>query len=171
MSTYNSANITVNVDNFQQAYTDLGIGAIPAGTTIANGIKEIEKALIAKLMSGWPANGYPASDPNQRNEGIMEPWSDNVAGTAPFCVTQQLTSSFNGWQLPYSSGLVNQIAIEITQNIASNGGQTGTFYGQTSLTPNETIYWGVAFTTAVVTAPPSNSTGIIYAFTAVLDLN
>ena len=171
MATYDSHDITVNINNFQQAYTDLGIGEIPAGTQIADGIKAIERALLTTLVSGWHTNGYPAIVANQQNDGIMEPWSDNVGGTAPRCVTQQLQNSFNGWGLPYSTDLVNQMAIEITQNIASNAGQTGTYYGRTSLTPNETIYWGVAFTTAVVTAPPSNSTGIIYAFTAVLDLN
>ena len=171
MASYNSTNITVNVGNFQNAYSDLGLGTVPAGATIADGVKAIEKALIANLMSHWPANGYPASSANQTDDGIMEPWSANVGGTAPACVVQQLANNFNGWQLPYSTTLLNQIAIEITQNIASNGGMTGTFYGQTSLTPNETVYWGVAYTTAVVIGPPSNSTGIIYAFTAVLDLN
>ena len=169
MSNINEQNITVNVDNFQPAYTSLGLGQIPAGTSVANGVSTIEKALISNLMSKWPKS-YPDSIPNQKNDGIMEPWSANVGDTAPACLVNQITTDFNSWQLPYNTATLNQMAKEITTSIASNGGQTGNFYGQTSLTSNEKVYWGVAFTTAVVIGPPSNSTGIIYAFTAVLGL-
>lgn len=170
MSTYNTNNITVNVNNFQPAYTALGLGTIPAGTSVANGVSTIEKALIASLMSSWPST-YPASAPNQTDDGIMEPWSANVSGTAPACIVNQITTDFNSWQLPYSSALLNQMAIQITTEIAANGGQTGNFYGQTNLAGSEKIYWGVAYTTAVVIGPPTNATGIIYAFTAVLGLD
>ncbi|MFZ6844160.1 hypothetical protein [Undibacterium sp. RuTC16W] len=170
MSTVQTTNINVNIINFQEAYTSLGMGTIPAGTSVANGVAAIEKALIANLMSKWPAS-YPASEPNQVDDGIMEPWSSNVAGTAPVCLVNQITTDFNSWQLPYNSDLLMQMGNEITTEIAANGGQTGYFYGQTSLAGSEKIYWGVAYATAVVIGPPSNATGVIYAFSAVLGLN
>lgn len=170
MSRISVTNITVNVNSLQPAYTALGMGNVPAGSTIANGVTAIQKVLIGNLSSSWPTS-YPAYESNQMNDGIMEPWSDNIAGSAPACVTQQIINSFNGWQLPYSTTAVNQIAIEITQNIASDGGQSGTFYGQTTLAGGgETLYWGVAYTTAVVIGPPSNATGVIYAFAGVLGI-
>ncbi len=170
MSTISTTNITVNVNNLQPAYTALGLGPIPAGSTIANGVAAIKTALAKNLMTNWPSD-YPASVPNQEDTGIMEPWSANVAGSAPACILQQLTTDFTSWQLPYSQVLLNQMAIQITTEIADNGGQTGHFYGQTRLSGSETIYWGVAFTTAVVIGPPTNATGIIYSFTAVLGLD
>jgi hypothetical protein len=170
MSSVSVTQINVDVNNLQPAYSALGMGSVPAGTTIANGVAAIEKVLIANLASGWPAAFAPYLS-YQMADGIMEPWTANVPGSAPACVTQQLINSFNGWQLPYSTTAINQIAIEITQQIGSNGGQAGTFYGQTTLAGGgETLYWGVAYTTAVVVGPPDNSVGIIYAFSGSLGL-
>lgn len=170
MSSISSTTINVNVQNLQPAYTALGMGNIPAGTSVAMGISGLEKTLLGNLANGWPSVFAPYAS-YQQNDGIMEPWSDNVGGTAPSCVTQQIISSFNGWELPYSSDAVNQIASEITQNIAANGGQTGTFYGRTALAGGETLYWGVSYATAVVIGPPTNATGIIYAFSAAIGFN
>lgn len=170
MSIFSTNNISVSINNFQPAYTALGLGTIPAGITVANGVAAIEKALIAGLMSKWPPT-YPASVSRNVDDGIMEPWSANVGGTVPACIIQQLTTDFTSWELPYTSDLLRQIAKQITTEINANGGQTGYFYGQTSISGSETIYWGVAYTTAVVIGPPTNATGIIYSFTAVLGID
>jgi len=157
--------ITINVNALQPAYNNLGLGPIPAGTSVANGVAALEKILIATLAGSWPyAPGTPYV-PNQTNDGIMEPWSANVGGTAPACVLQQIQTSLNGWQLPYSTAAINQMAIEITTNIANNGGQNGTFFGQTTMGA-EKLYWGVAY--AAIPVDTNNTLGIIYAFTGAL---
>lgn len=165
MSRVSETNITINVNALQPAYTATGLGTIPAGTSVANGVTALETNLAKKLASSWPYgpdNPYVA---NQTNEGVVEPWSANVAGTAPACVVQQIQTSFNGWQLPYSTAAVNQMAMEITTNIANNGGQLGTFFGQTTM-GGEKIYWGVAY--IAVPVDTNNTLGIVYAFTGAL---
>lgn len=160
-------NVNVSVYNFQAAYTAYGLGTIPAGTSVAAGVGTIQKAMDNVLKTQWPAS-YPTFVPNQVDHAIMEPWKDNIGGTAPRCATQAITLDFTSWNLPFSTAAVTQIAKEITQQIANNGGQTGTFYGQTPLTSSETLFWGVAFATAVVIEP--DVTGILYSFTAALGL-
>jgi hypothetical protein len=166
----NTTVINVNVTNFQPCYNALGMGQIPPGTSVADGVTAIEKVLLANLQKNWPAK-FPVYDTSQQGDGIMEPWSQNVGGTAPACVVQEITNYYNGWELPYTSDAVRQAAIEITQSIASNAGQAGYYYGHTTLAGGgEKLYWGVGYTTAVVIGPPTNATGVIYAFSAVLDI-
>lgn len=160
-------NNNVSVSALQPAYTASGLGPIPAGTSVANGVVKLEKILIGKLASGWPYGPDTAYVANQTNDGIVEPWTANVSGTAPACVVQAIQTSLNGWQLPYSSAAINQMAIEITTNIANNGGQAGTFFGQTTMGAAK-LYWGVAF--AAIPVDTNNTMGIIYAFTGALGL-
>jgi|GEM_PF-3516834 len=160
-------NINVSVNNFQPAYNSYGLGTIPAGTTVAQGVNTLQTAMDNTLMAKWPTS-YPPANTNQIDHAIMEPWSDNVAGTAPKCATQAISLDFTSWNLPYSTAAVTQMAKEITQQIANNGGEAGQFYGQTPLAGSEILYWGVAFATAVVIEP--DTTGILYSFTATLGI-
>jgi hypothetical protein len=162
-------NINVNVNNFQQAYTDLGLGPIPAGTKLDVAVPAIFAKLGTLLQTGWPANfgTYIAS---QEDSAIMSPWTANVGGTAPQCVIDAITLDFTSWALPVDSNTITLMAKEITQQIVNKGGDTGTFYGRTVLAGSEMMYWGVAFTTAIVVDSPEQ-TGILYAFTANLGIN
>jgi hypothetical protein len=165
MSTTTVNEINIDVNALQPAYNNVGLGPIPPGTSVANGVAALEKILIGMLASSWPYAPDTAYVANQTNDGIMEPWTSVVGGTAPSCVVQQIQTSLDGWQLPYSPAAIQQMAIEITTNIANNGGQKGSYFGQTSMGA-EKLYWGVAY--AAIPVDTNNTQGIIYAFTGAL---
>jgi hypothetical protein len=161
--------INCNVTNLQPSYTSLNLGPIPAGTTTDQAAKTVRKALVDLMDTNWPAT-YPSVPSNQQDSGIMQPWADNVSGTAPACAVAQITTDFKAWSLPFDKNTFSAMAVQITTEIAAQGGDTGTFYGQTNISGSETIYWGVGYTTAVVIDDPE-TTGIIYSFRAVLGIN
>lgn len=169
MAQVNSTSITVNVNNFQPAYSSLGLGPIPAGTTVDSAVKTIQTALEKMLGDNWPKSGY-GSAPTQTDSAIMAPWKANIPGTAPKCVIDAIKIDFKAWGLPVDDNAITLMAKEITQQISNHGGNTGTFYGVSHVTSSETIYWGVSFTTAVVVDNPME-TGIIYGFGAVFSLD
>ncbi|HEX4693411.1 hypothetical protein [Sphingomonas sp.] len=166
-----STDVTViNIESMQQSATDSGLGPIPPGTTPADGLALLQKQLLANITKDWPTD-YPTPASNAQDMGIMGPWSDNVAGTAPPCLVQQITQDFSAWQLPSDAAPVNAMAQQITQEVSSRGGATGAFTGTTELGGSENIYWGVGFGTGDITeGSPGNPAekGIIYAFTATL---
>jgi hypothetical protein len=166
-----SVSITNNINNptMQGTYNSLGLGPIPAGTTADAAVTAVEKVLFKNLQTGWPSTAAPY-DPTQQDSGIMGPWSDNVAGTAPPCVVQQVTLDFNSWGLPNDPPTISAIGSEITQQISDNGGLTGVFYGKQRLGGSETIYWGVGFATGVIVDSPEEF-GIIYVFAAAFGIN
>lgn len=165
MAQVNVTNITVNVNNFQSTYNNLGLGPIPAGTTVSDAVSKIQSVLSGLLVKQWPAS-FPSNDAAQEDSAIMAPWSANVPGSAPDCVTQAIGLDFKNWDLPSDNGTITSMAQEITQQISNHGGEKGTFYGQTKIASSR-IYWGVAFASSIVVDNPEEL-GIIYAFTAVV---
>lgn len=159
----------VNANSVQPSLSALGEGTLPAGTTADAAVAIVENVLAKKLQGDWPST-YPDYETDQQDQGIMGPWNANVAGAAPQCVVQQLTGDFNAWELPSDDTTINAIATQITQEISSNGGLSGTFYGRTRVGGSETIYWGVAFATGAIQDNPE-VLGIIYVFTAQLGVN
>jgi hypothetical protein len=169
MAKISVTNITVNVNEYAAAYKANGLGDIPAGTTVSDVVGNIDKKLKKDLAASWPSAFEPYAS-YQTDNAIMAPWKNNVGGQAPKCVTDAITQDFSSWELPVDKATITGMAKQITQEIANNGGLTGTFYGKHQLGGAETIYWGVAFTTAPVINNPEEM-GIIYAFSAVLGLN
>ncbi|WP_353780097.1 hypothetical protein [Winogradskyella sp. 3972H.M.0a.05] len=169
MAKVSVTNITVNVNEFQEAYSRLGLGQIPAGVTVSTVVSKIEAKLAKDLSGSWP-DAFPAYASYQEDSAIMAPWKANVAGKAPKCVTQAITQDFTSWDLPVDTNTITEMAKQITQEVANNGGLSGTFYGRSQLGGAETLYWGVGFATAPVINQPEEM-GIIYVFSAVLGLN
>ena len=169
MSSSSSTVVIITSPTTQNTYQQLGLGPLPPGTLADAAVAAIEKVLVKQLSTNWPAN-FAAYDSSQQDQGIMGPWSANRAGSAPACVIQQITSDFNEWGLPNDPGTVSGMGSEITQQIADNGGLTGTFYGKHRLGGAETIYYGVGFGTAAIADNPE-VLGIIYVFAAVLGVN
>ena len=168
MAKVSVTNITVNVNNFQAAYNHFGLGPIPPGTKIDKVVATIEGVLKKDLTSNWPsANPKPTYDPDT---AIMAPWKDNVAGTAPKCVTDAISQDFGSWGLPVDKDTITEMAKQITQEISNNAGLKGEFYGQSTLGAAETIYWGVSYVSAIIVDKPEEY-GIIFAFNASLGLN
>lgn len=165
-----STSVTViNVQSMQPSFTAAGLGPIPAGTTADAAVATIQTAFATKLRNNWPSN-WPAYVTSQQDQGIMGPWSANLAGTAPPCLVQQITMDFNNWELPVDTSTINDMASQITEEISANGGTTGTFTGRTRIGGAETIYWGVAFGTGAIADNPEEM-GIIYVFSAQLGVN
>lgn len=169
MSRTNVTVINVNVTNFQAAYTNLGLGPIPAGTTVSSAVSTILAKLRDNLQKDWPTRYEPFAT-EQEDGAIMTPWKDNVPGTAPKCVIDTINLDFEAWGLPVDDKTINLMAKEITQQISNHGGAYGTFYGKSRIAASETIQWGLGFTTAVVVDKPEQI-GIIYSFSAVLSLS
>lgn len=169
MARISVTNITVNVNEFAAVYRANGLGDIPAGTTVSDVVGLIETKLKKELAASWPS-AFEAYVSYQTDNAIMAPWKSNVAGQAPKCTTDAIKQDFGSWSLPVDEDTITNMAKQITQEIANNGGLTGTFYGKHQLGGAETIYWGVAFTTAPVIDIPKEM-GVIYAFSAVLGLN
>jgi len=163
-----TTNITVNVINFQPAYTSLGLGPIPAGVTTAAAVTTIQKALGKKLGSKWPS-AYEPYNSAQEDSAVLAPWKNSIPGTAPKCATDAIALDFEAWGLPVDHPAITLIAKEITQQISNHGGNTGVFYGKSRIAGAETIQWGVSFTTAIVINKPEEK-GILYAFSAVLSI-
>jgi hypothetical protein len=162
---------TVNVTNvfiMQPTYTALGLGPIPAGTLPDVLVPAIEKKLVAQLQAAWPST-FPAYTASQQDMGIMGPWADNIAGTAPPCLVQQATLDFQNWELPVDAGAIDAMGKTITQEISSNGGEAGTAFGRTRVGTAVTIYWGVSFVTGPIADNPEEI-GVIYVFTALADI-
>jgi len=165
-----SSSVTiVNVNSMQPTYDALGLGPIAPGTRADVAVATVEKVLFKKLKASWPASA-PQYDPTQQDSGIMGPWSQNVAGTAPPCVVQQITIDFNNWSLPNDQAAISSMAQEITQQIQNNGGLSGSFYGKTRLGGSETLYWAVGFGTGVIVDNPEEM-GVIFVYTAALAVN
>jgi hypothetical protein len=166
---------TVNVTNvfaMQPAYTQLGMGPIPDGITLSKAVTLLKNALSTKLLAQWPSSVPPIG--TQQDSGIMGPWSDNIAGSAPSCVVQQITGDFSAWELPSDPTTVNAIAQQITQEISSQGGIAGVFVGETPVGANESIFWGVGYGTCAVSNPSGggpDEVGVVYLFAAQLGLN
>jgi hypothetical protein len=161
--------INVNVTNFQPAYTNLGLGPIPAGTTVDSAVFAIQNKLKENLEKSWPKK-YDPFTAEQEDSAIMTPWKDNIPGTAPQCVLDTINLDFEAWGLPVDPKTITLMAKEITQQISNHGGTYGTFYGKNQIAGSETIQWGLGFTTAVVVDKPEQI-GIIYSFSAVLSLS
>jgi hypothetical protein len=165
MSTTNTTTVNVtNVTVMQAAYTEAGLGQIPAGTTPDAAVQGLETALFAAMQKGWPA-GYGTYPTGNQTSGIAQPWSSNVAGTAPKCVVQAITQAFTGWGLPVDAATITLMAQTITQGIANNAGNFGTFPGLHRI-GGVTIYWSVGFVAAPVEDGPPSVNGIIYTFCA-----
>ncbi len=162
-----SANVTViNVNLLQPVYNSLNMGQIPAGTTPDAATAQILKTLRNSLADNWPTT-WPAFDVSQADAGIMQPWSENVAGSAPKCVTDQITLDFNAWSFPNDPAMVTQMAKEITEQIGASGGNTGVFSGKARRGAASTMYWRVGFTTGIVIDDPF-TLGVFYAFCGVM---
>jgi hypothetical protein len=161
--------INVNVNNFQAAYTNLGLGPIPAGTTLDSVVKDIKVKLTDNLEKSWPKK-YEPYTAEQVDGAIMTPWKDNIPGTAPQCVLDAISLDFEAWGLPVDTKTITLMAKEITQQISNKGGEYGTFYGKSHIAAAETIQWGLSFVTAIVVDKPEQI-GIIYSFSAVLSLS
>jgi hypothetical protein len=155
-------------ESLQGSYTALGLGPIPPGTPVDAAVKTLEAALFKLLAASWPST-YPTY-PSVQDSGVMGPWNSNAPGTAPPCVTQQMTLDFQSWGLPVDENAITLMAEEITQQISNNGGQAGTFYGQTRVGASETMYWAVGFATGAIVDGPPEELGIIYTFVATLGL-
>ncbi len=168
MAKVSVTNITVNVNKFQPAYNHFGLGPIPAGTKIDQAVATIQRQLKKELSDNWPkANPSPKYSPDA---AIMAPWKNNVAGTAPKCVTDAISQDFTTWGLPVDKNTITEMAKQITQEISNSAGLNGYYYGQSALGASETIYWGVSYISAVVVDKPEEY-GIIFAFSASLGLN
>lgn len=161
-----TTNITVNVINFQPAYTSLGLGPIPAGTTPDDAVATLQKKLGKDLQTNWPSTFEPYNS-MQEDSGVMAPWKANIPGTAPKCATDAIALDFEAWGLPVDHPSITLIAKEVTQQISNHGGNMGVFYGKSRIAGSTTIQWGVSFTTSVVVDKPEEM-GIIFAFAAVL---
>lgn len=167
MSSSSTSVINVNINTFQQYYNALDLGPIPAGTTIDGAVKGLQAGLMTMMQTEW-ASRYPTVpiNSNQQNQGIMQPYNQDISGTAPQCAIDWITTSLNGWQMPFSPQVPTMMASEIANNVSSNAGIKGVFCGQTNLNANETIYWAVGYIVATVIDP--NTLGIIFTYTATL---
>jgi hypothetical protein len=167
MAQVNVTNINVNVQSFQAAYTNLGLGPIPPGTTVSDAVAAVQKKLAGMLQDKWPKN-HSHNDGTNEDSAVMAPWSANIPGSAPKCATDAISLDFKNWNLPVDSATITDMAQEITQQISNHGGVGGTFYGLTKIASSK-LYWGVGFQAAPVVDGPPEQLGIIYAFSAVVD--
>jgi hypothetical protein len=119
------------------------------------------------ISSNWPS-AFPTYASYPEDSAIMAPWKDNVGGSIPKCVVDAITQDFTSWDLPVDTATIRNMAKQITQEVANNGGSTGTFFGKSQLGGAATLYWGVGFATAPVVNSPEEM-GIIYAFSALVD--
>jgi hypothetical protein len=122
--------------------------------------------LKSSLANNWPSS-WPSYDDTQVDSGIMEPWSGNVSGSAPQCVTDQITLDFNSWSFPNDQAMITQMAKEITQQISASGGNTGVFSGKARRGASTTLYWRVSYTTGIAIDDPETM-GVFYGFCAVM---
>jgi len=170
-----SNSVTINnTISMQNSYDQLGLGPIPPGTTADSAVKTVQTSLFTTLNANWPKGFPPLADTSQHDQGIMGPWSDNIPGSAPSCVVQQLSQDFKSWEMPVDTNTINTMAAQITQEISSNGGVSGTFFGRSQIGGSETVHWGVGFATGAIADGPDGGTeelGIIYVITAQLDVN
>lgn len=165
-----STNVTiVNIQSLQSSYNQYGLGQLPAGITPDDAVGSLQQAEVAAMQKNWPAKFLPF-DGSQVDKGIMGPWTENVAGTAPPCLVAQIKQDFSSWELPGDMSTINAMAMQITQEIASgSGGRSGgQFYGKHNIGA-ETIYWSVGYAAGVIADTPQE-TGIIYAFAVVFGL-
>lgn len=164
----------IEVESLVETFEAAGLAPPAAGTKASEVLnKQLWPAFAKKLQDGWPAD-WPAYDASQVDEGMMGPWTANVAGTAPSCVVQQIMMDLGNWGLPADQNTVNAMASQITEEVAAHGGLTGTFYGHAQVGGSEVIYWGVAFGTGGITDSTGGTqteVGIIYSFSAVLDVD
>ena len=166
-----SNDTTVNVTNiyvFQSVYESLGMGQVPPGTTPDNAVKAILEQLKKNVAQDWPGS-FPPYDDSQVDMGVMQPWSDNIPGSAPQCVIDQITGDFNSWDLPNDQAMIKQMAQEITEHIGAQVGTTETFDGKKRLGGTVEIFWRVAYATGPVVDNPL-TLGIFYSFCAVTSL-
>lgn len=159
--TINQTNIT-NITVLQPMATALGIGQLPAGQQPSVAVANFQAALTKMLLASWPNPSNPYG--TNIEPGIMGPWSANVGGTAPACVVQQITQNFASWGLTVDAGTINEMAQEITTQVASDGGTQGTAYGVSRL-GGATINWGVGYVTGPIADNPAME-GVVYVFAA-----
>ena len=162
-----TTNVTViNVRILQPVYDSLNMGQIPSGTTPDSATAAILTKIKNNVTADWPS-AWPAFDSTQVDSGIMQPWSGNVPGTAPKCVTDQITLDFNSWSFPNDQAMIKQMAEEVTEQVGASGGNWGVFSGKARRGAASTIYWRVGYTTGIVIDNPE-TLGVFYGFAAVM---
>jgi hypothetical protein len=166
-----STNVTiVNIESLNATCQQLGMQPLPPGTPLDKGVKQVWDALNTAMATKW-AKVYPSvTAPAESDSGVMGPWSDNVPGTAPQCLTGKVGEDFKSWGLPVDDPAIEQMAVQITQEISSQGGAAGTFVGQSQVGGSETIYWAVGYGTGAIADGPPEMLGVIYTFMATLSV-
>lgn len=157
------AKTTINVTNITiiaPAYQAIVGSPVPQGAGVIDLIRAMETAQTAKLKADWSRGPYPG----QALSAIMGPWSPDLAGTAPACVVQELTTSFEGWGIPTDGA--TQIAVEITTQIGSNGGFSEEFFGRWSEGVNAELDYGLEY--GILPIDEQGTQGVIYSFSAAL---
>lgn len=164
---------TVNIyfDSVCTGLANLGApGNLPPGTPVPvitqNALKQMRALLQTQWTSLFPTVPLP---PSNNDGGYFGPWTAVLAGQPVPCAIQQIQGDFTNWGLPLSNDTVpSTITKQITQEIASMGGQAGFSSGTYQLTSSESVYWVAGFMTVAIS---QQENGILYVFAANAAIN
>jgi hypothetical protein len=159
---------TINNDCVQQAAANLGMGNVGE----AGAWKLLSAQLKTNADAAWTADGFGATPPGLNyDSGVMGPWTADAAGTAPQCLVDKLTGDFGTWKIPVDPTAIDAIASKITEEIGSQGGNSGAAGGITSEGSSTQINWVVAYATAPYDDANPQNIGVYYSYVAAYALS
>ncbi len=174
MSQTSVTNIQVNdsttfINQAQAAGTTVGMGTLPAGSTVPQAAHQFEQALMAKLLkdfaSTFPSVTLPGSN---TDNGYMGPFTSAISGTAPQCVVQQVSADFSRWGLPTNTSVPSTIGQTVTNEMTYQGGVPNFSSGTYQVSSSENIYWMAGYSAFDVT---QSELGCIYVLAAAVGFN
>ena len=91
-------NVTIYNTSVNNGLVSLGLTPIPSGDPVPKqtqpALSQMTGLLLTRFAADFAASGItlPASN---HDGGYMGPWTDDVAGTAPKCVVDQIVGDFS----------------------------------------------------------------------------
>jgi len=170
MSHKSVTNITVTnsnvfINQVQAAGSSIGMGTLPAGSTVTQAAQQYEKSLMQQLLKQF-ATTFPGVNPGSNTDnGYMGPFTNSIQGTSPTCIANQITQDFSNWGLPTNTKLPSTIGLTVTNEMTYQGGVTNSSSGTYQVTSNESICWMAWYGAFDVT---QSELGCVYVFAAAL---
>lgn len=159
-------NTDIFVEQMNTVITQSGLQPLPAGTTADDAADKALALVRTKTQTQFATDfAGTALPPSNIDGGFMQPYSANVAGTAPQCVLDQVTMDLTNWNLPLTNDIPTAIAKTITSELSFQAGDLGFSSGTVELGPLETVLWVAGYVEYDVT---QTTKGVVYAFTAAM---